>query len=74
MESISGVLLFCYGGRVRCSLWPLIHIGQQGIVLASPYSFSNVFGLVLRFWVSESHFISIQVFCNLKNNKITVWL
>lgn len=74
MESISGVLLFCYGGRVRRSLWPLIHIGQQGIVLASPYSFSNVFGLVLRFWVSESHFISIQVFCNLKNNKITVWL
>lgn len=74
VASVCGVLLFCYRGRVRRSLWPLIHIRQQGIVLAPPYSFSNVFGLVLRFWVSESHFISVQVFCDLKNNKITAWL
>lgn len=59
--------LFRYWGRACCRFWPFIHIWQQGVIFTSPYSFSNVLGLVLRFWIPEGHFISIQVFCNLKN-------
>lgn len=48
MGKVSVVCFYSVIGEVRRSLWPLIHIGQQGIVLAPPYPFSNVFGLVLQ--------------------------
>lgn len=61
------ILLLHYLGRAWCRFWPLIYVWQQRIIFTSPYFFSDIFGLVLRFWVSESHFISIKIFCNLKN-------